>query len=97
MMTSYTSCFFILINREVSTLDNELPEESDQLRFLRASCLSNLMGSVGLILSKVSDIRISIPIDLLSRLFIPLPCFIRSSRPTPFLVPSLVLFPPRSD
>ncbi len=48
---------------------------------------------VGLILEKVSTMRISIPFDLSSRSFIPLPCFIRSRLPTTLLVPSLV-FPP---
>ena len=37
--------------------------------------------------------RISIPLDLSSRPFIPLP---RSRRPTPLLAPSLFPFPPRS-
>jgi hypothetical protein len=77
-------------------LANELPEESDQFRFLRAACLANLKGSVGLILAKESVMRISIPLDLSSRSFTPLPRFIRSRRPTPILAPSLVLFPPRS-
>ena len=77
-----------------SVLSNELPEESDQFRFLRAACLANIKGSVGLILSKTSAMWISIPLDLSSRPFIPLPCFIRSRRATPLLVPSLV-FPPR--
>ena len=81
-------------HREVSA--TELPEESDQFRFLRVACLSNLKGSVGLILAKESDMRISTPLDLSSRSFIPLSCFIRSRRPIPLLVPSLVLFPPRS-
>jgi hypothetical protein len=83
-------------HREVSTLTNELPEDSDQFRFLRVIVLPNLKGSVGLILSKPSTLRISIPLDLSSRSYIPLPCFIRSRRPTPHLVPSLVLFPPLS-
>jgi hypothetical protein len=47
-----------------------------------------------LILPKASAMRISIPLDLSSRPFIPLPCFIRSRRATPLLAPSLV-FPPR--
>jgi hypothetical protein len=68
----------------------------NQFRFLRATCLTNLKGSVGLILAKVSVMRISIPLDLSSRSFIPLPCFIRSRRPIPHLSPSLVLFPPCS-
>ena len=78
------------------TLANELPEESDQFRFLRAACLADFKGSVGLILAKASAMRISIPLDLSSRPFIPLPRFIRSHRSTPLLAPSLVLFPPRS-
>jgi len=52
-----------------------------------------MKGSVGLILVKSSDMRISIPFDLSSRPFIPLPCFIRSRRPLPLLVPSLVFTP----
>jgi hypothetical protein len=59
-------------------------------RSLRAACLTNLKGSVGLILVKASDVRISIPLDLSSRPFIPLPEFIHSRRPTTLLVPSLV-------
>jgi hypothetical protein len=38
---------------------------------------------VGLILAKVSVMRISIPIDLSSRSFRRLPCFLRSRRPLP--------------
>ena len=77
-------------NREASVLTNELPEESDQFRFLRVVYLVNLKGSLGLILAKASDMRISIPVDLSSRSFIPLPCFIRSRRSTPLLAPFLV-------
>ena len=80
----------------IQSVINELPEESDQFRFLRTSCFANLKVAVGLIMAKASDMRISIPLDLLSRSFIPLPRFIRSCRPTPVLVPSLVLFPPSS-
>ncbi len=66
-----------------------IPEESDQFQFLRAACLAqNLKGSVGLILAKASAMRISIPLDLSSRSFIPLPRLIRSRRPTPLLSPS---------
>ncbi len=56
--------FFLHAHREAYTLANEISEESDQFRFLRAACLTNLKGSVGLILAKVSDMRISIPRDL---------------------------------
>ena len=87
---------FLHAHREASALANELPEESDQFRFLRAACLANLKGSVGLILAKASAMRISIPLDLSSRPFIPLPRFIRSRRSTPLEAPSLVPFPPRS-
>ena len=65
-------------HREASALPNELWEESDQFRCLRTACLANLKGSVGLILTKTSDMRISIPLDLSSRSFIPLSRFIRS-------------------
>ena len=58
--------------------------------------LADLKGSVGLIWLKVSDMRISIPVDLSSRSFFPLPCFIRSRRPIPLLTHSLFLFPPCS-
>ena len=87
---------FLHDHREESTLSNELPEESDQFRFLRGDGLGNLQGSVGLILTKTSVMRISIPLDLSSRPFILLPCFIRSRHPIPLSDPSLVLFPPRS-
>ena len=40
-------------------------------RFLRAACLVNIKGSVGLILAKASAMRIFIPLDLSSRPFIP--------------------------
>ena len=55
---------FLYAHREAFSLDNELPEESDQFRFLHDVCLPNLKGSVTLILPKTSDMRISIPIDL---------------------------------
>ncbi len=61
---------FLHAHSEASALTNELPEESDQFRILRATCLDNLKGSVGLILAKSSDMRISIPFDLSSRSFI---------------------------
>jgi len=41
-------------------LGSELPEESDQFRFLRSLSLANLRGPVGLILAKDSVI----PVDL---------------------------------
>ena len=87
---------FLHTHREASALANELPEESDQFRFLRASCFANLKGAVGLIMTKASAMWISIPLDLSSWSSIPLPRFIRLCHPTPFLAPSLVLFPPCS-
>ena len=58
--------------------------------------LANIKGSVGLILAKASAMKISIPLDLSSRPFIPPPRFIRSRRPTTLLTPSLVFSPLRS-
>ena len=65
---------FLHAQREASALANELPEESDQFRFLRASCFANLKGAVGLIMAKASVMRISIPLDQSYRPFIPLSC-----------------------
>ncbi len=42
---------FLHDHREESTLPNEIPEETGQFRFLRAACLPNIKGSVGLISS----------------------------------------------
>ena len=84
---------FLHAHREASGLANDIPEESGHFRFLHASCLANIKGSVGLILAKASDMRISIPLDLSSRSFIPLPHSIRSRRPTTLLAPSLVFSP----
>jgi hypothetical protein len=89
----FNCLLFLHAHCETSTLGNELPEESDQFRFLCVTRLTNLKGSVGLILAKKSVMRMSIPLVLSSRSFIPLPCFIRSRRPLPLLAPSLVLFP----
>ena len=96
MYDDFTRLLFLHAHREASPLAHELPEESDQFRFLRSACFDNLKGAVGLIMAKASAMRISIPLDLSSRPFMPLPRFIRSRRPTPLLAPSLVLFPPRS-
>ena len=91
----FSLLLFLHAHREASALSNEIPEESDQFRFLRAACFANIKGSVGLILAKASAMRISIPLDLSSRPFIPLPCFMRSRRTTPLLLPSLVFSPRR--
>ena len=60
---------FLDDHREASALADELPEESDQFRFLRAVCFTNFKGAAGLIMSKSSAMWISIPLDLSSRSF----------------------------
>ena len=60
---------FLHVHREVSALPNDIPEESSHFRFLRAACLTKIEGSVGLILTKTSIMRISIPLDLSFRSF----------------------------
>ena len=60
----FSCLLFLHSHRKTSAQDNELPEESDQFRFLRAPCVANLKGSSGLILAKASVMRISIPLDL---------------------------------
>ena len=87
---------FLHAHRESSALANDIPEESDHFPFLRSACLTNIKGSVGLILAKSSAMRISIPLDLSSRPFIPPPCLFRSRRSTTLLTPSLVFSPMRS-
>ena len=52
------------MNRETSSLTNELSEESDQFRFLHDVCFTNLKVTVVLIMAKSSLMRISIPLDL---------------------------------
>jgi hypothetical protein len=90
----FSRLLFLHVNRETSVLANEIPEKSGQFRLFRPDCYVNIKVSVGLILTKVSVIRISVPIDLSSWPFIPLSCFIRSRCPiTTFLDPSLVFSP----
>ena len=45
---------FLHAHRDASALAGELPEESAQFRFIRAACLANLKGSIGLMLAKAS-------------------------------------------
>jgi hypothetical protein len=78
-------------HRDASVLSGEFPEESAQFRFIRAACLANLKGSIGLMLAKPSVMRVTIPLDLSTRSFIPLPRFIRTRTTTPLLTPSIVL------
>ena len=87
---------FLHVHREASILAGELPEESEQFRFLRASHLANLKDSVGLILAKTSAMWVTIPIDLSTRSFIPLPRLFNSRRVPPLLNQSLVLIPQQS-
>ena len=89
----FSRLLFLHPNHEASVLTNEILEESGRFRFSCATCLTNMKGSVGLILTKTSDMRISIPLDLSFRSFILLPRFIRSRRPTTLLAPSLVFSP----
>jgi hypothetical protein len=91
----FSRLLFLHAHREALALANELQEESERFRFLRAACYVSIKGSVGLFLAKASAMRISIPVDLSSRPFIPLPCFIRPRRAAPLLVPSLVFTPRR--
>ena len=89
----FSRLLFLHPHREASALANEIPEESEQFRFLRSACYANIKGSVGLILPKPSVMRISIPLDLSSRLFIPLPRFMCPRSVAPLLAPSLVCSP----
>ena len=84
-------CLYLLhAHREASALAGELSEDSGQCRFLRAACLANLKGSVGLILAKASAMRVTIPLDLSTWSFIPLPHFFHSRLAPTLLTPSLV-------
>ena len=94
---------FLHTHRESSDLSGELPEESDQFRFLRTDCLTHLKGSPGcLILSKASGMRIPIPSTLSTYQHVPSFTSLDSERPglavsspSPHsLVPSLLSSPP---
>ena len=92
----FTRLLFLHAYREASILAGELPEESEHFRFSRTSRWANLKGSVGLILAKASAMRVTIPIDLSTWTFIPLPRFFKSRGVPPLLNQSLVLIPQRS-
>ena len=51
---------------------------------------------VGLIIAKASAMRVTIPIDLSTRSFMPLPRFFNYCRVSPLLNQSLVLIPQQS-
>ncbi len=44
----FSRLLFLYDHREASTLANEIPEESEQFRFLHTACFPNIKGSVGL-------------------------------------------------
>jgi hypothetical protein len=88
--------FFFHVYREGSIFAGELPEESEKFRFFRSSRLTNLKGSVGLILAKDSAIRVTIPIDLSTWSFMHVPLFLNSRRLSPLVNQSLVLIPEQS-
>jgi hypothetical protein len=81
----FARLIFLHAHREASILAGEFPEESEQFLFLRVSHLANLKVSVGLILVKSSVMWVTIPIDLSTRSFIPLPRFLNSRRVPPLL------------
>ena len=91
----FVRLLFLHLLRDTSILVGKLPEESEQFRFFRVSRLVNIKDSVRLILVEVSLMRVTIPIDLSTRSFIPLPRFFNSRRPTPLLTPPLI-FPHQS-
>jgi hypothetical protein len=91
MNEEFLRLMFLHVHRDTSALAGELPEESAQFRFNRAACLVNVKDSIGLMLSKVSTMRVTIPLDLSTRSFIPLPRFILTRTTTPLLTPSIVL------
>ncbi len=69
------SCTFIV---RLGLCPENFTEESDQFRFRRDTYFTHLNGSVDLILSTASTMRVSIPLDLSPWSCIPLPHFNRS-------------------
>ena len=92
----FVRLLFLNAHRETSILAGELPDESDQSRFLRSARLTTLKGTVALILAKVSAMRVTIPIDLSTRSFISLPRFFNSRHLAPLLNPLLLIFSQQS-
>jgi hypothetical protein len=92
---------FLHTHREGSDLSGEVPEESDQFRFLQAQLSAPVVYKKNgkekrhafSFLKNEHKNRVSIPLDLSTSPFIPLPPFIRSRHPPPLLTPSLVLLP----
>ncbi len=88
----FSRLLFLHVHRKASALVNEISEESGQFLFLRVTYFTKNEGRVRLILAKTSVMRISILLDLSSRPFVPLPCFIRFRHPTTLLTPPLFFF-----
>ncbi len=55
----------------------------NEFRFIGVVCFANLKGSIVLMLGKVSVMRVTIPLDLSTRSFIPLPRFIHTRTTSP--------------
>jgi hypothetical protein len=74
-----------LVDKTIS-LSTRIPNRRYRINFVFFALLVYLIlrGSVGVILTKAPVMRISIPVDLSSRSFLPLPSFIRSRRPIGF-------------
>ena len=85
---NFVRLIFLHVSRETGALSGELTENltSQEVHFLHTVSLTNLKDSVGLILTKVSVIRVTIPFDLSTRSFIPLPRFFHSRRASLFLL-----------
>jgi hypothetical protein len=90
----FVRLLFLHVHREASILAGELPEESEQFRFLRASRLANLKGSVGLILVKTNTGYYSH--RFVYTVFHTLPRFLNSRRVPPLLNQFSVLIPQQS-
>ena len=62
---------FLQSDRQASLIAGEIPKESEQFRFIRANCQTNLKASVSLIMTKASAMRVTIPLDLSTKAYIP--------------------------
>ena len=92
-MTILVAYFFCTLTGKPQRWLTSYRRNRSNFVFFGRLCYVNIKGSVGLILAKASAMRISIPLDLSSRPFIPLPRFMRSRRVAPLLAPSLVFTP----
>ena len=72
----FVHLLFLHAHHETSTVPGELSEESDQFRFLRASRLANLKGSLRLIFAKASSMRVTIPVRFVYVTFHTSPSFL---------------------